>query len=117
MNSNQRPLPVTIVGYVYILVGAAGFAYHFRAMLASRSGSVWVELTELVALVCGVFILRGNNCARWAALAWIAFHVILSAFHSFRQFAIHAVICAVIAWVLFGPGGARYFRGGRSGPA
>ena len=35
-----------------------------------------------LAIVCGVFLLRGHNWARWLALAWIAFHVVLSAFHA-----------------------------------
>jgi hypothetical protein len=56
-------------------------------------------------------MLRGHNWARWVALAWIAFHVVLSAFHAFGEFAIHAVFCAVIAWFLFSPAPARYFRG------
>ena len=33
-----------------------------------------VELTELIAIVCGVFLLQGRNWARWLALAWIASH-------------------------------------------
>lgn len=31
------------------------------------------------------------------ALAWMLFHVIVSAFQTFREIALHAVFCAVIA--------------------
>ena len=117
MNGNKRPLSVTILGCVYLAVGAIGFAYHFGELLAIQAGSVWVELTEVLAIVCGAFMVRGHNWARWVALAWMVFHVILSALHTFREFAIHCLFCAVIAWVLFRPEARRYFRGDRVEPA
>jgi hypothetical protein len=119
MNSNKRPLSVIILACLYIGVGTMGFAYHFRefeARDAFQYDAVWIELTEVLAIVCGAFMLRGHNWARWVALAWIAFHVILSAFHPFGELAIHCLFCAVIAWLLFRPDAARYFRGARVEP-
>jgi hypothetical protein len=119
MNWNKRPLSVTLLGFVYIAVGIIGFAYHFPEILARhafRYEDVWVELVRVLAIVCGAFMLSGRNWARWVALAWIAFHVILSAFHAFGEFAIHCLFCAVIAWFLFRPEAARYFRGARIEP-
>lgn len=113
MDWNKRPVSVMILACVYIGVGAIGFVYHFNELRALRSDSVWVELTELLAIMCGVFMLRGCNWARWLALAWMAFHIALSAFHPFCEFAVHALFCAVIAWVLFRPEAARYFLGTR----
>lgn len=113
MNGNKRPISVTILAYVYLTVGAIGFAYHFRELLSLQQDIIWAELTEFLAIVCGAFMLRGHNWARWLALAWIVFHVVLSAFHSPREFAIHGLFCAVIAWILFRPQAARYFRSGR----
>ena len=55
-------------------------------------------------------MLRCRNSARWLALAWVAFHVIVGALHSVQQFAIHCLFCAVIAWFLFRPEARRYFR-------
>jgi hypothetical protein len=110
---NKRPLSVTIIACVYIAVGAMGFAYHLKEFSAShafQNDFIAIELIRLVAIVCGVFLLRGRNWARWLALAWIAFHVILSAFHAWSQLAIHSLFCAVIAWLLFRPESARYFR-------
>jgi hypothetical protein len=112
MNANKRPISVTILACVYLAVGAIGFAYHFRELLSLQQDIVWAELTEFLAIVSGAFMLRGHNWARWLALAWIVFHVVLSAFHSFRELAIHALFCAVIAWILFRPQAARYFRSG-----
>jgi hypothetical protein len=55
-------------------------------------------------------MLRGRNWARWGALAWMAFHVVLSAFHSLVQLAMHSVFFAVIAYFLFRPAAKEYFR-------
>jgi hypothetical protein len=118
MNTNPRPLSVTIIGCLYIAVGVFGFIFHLRETLAShdyRNGAL-IELTELAALVSGLFLLRGHNWARWLALAWIAFHVIFSAFNSLHEFAIHALICALIAWALFHREAGRYFRGNQAPP-
>jgi len=70
-----------------------------------------VELVEIAAIVSGAFLLRGENWARWAAVVWIGFHVVLSAFHELREFIVHALFCAVIAWILFRPEAGRYIRG------
>jgi len=116
MNWNKRPISVTILACVYIAVGIVGFAYNFTGLLAFQYDALWAELTEFLAIVCGVFMLRGHNWARWVALAWIAFHVILSAFHALPEFAIHCLFCAAIAWFLFRPAATRYFRGVRIEP-
>ena len=113
MNANKRPISVTILACVYLAVGVGGFAVHFRELLARHPDAVGIEVTELTGIVCGVFLLRGQNWAPWLALAWIAFHVVLSAFHAIPELIIHAVFCAVFAWVLFRPEAARYFRGAR----
>jgi len=119
MNSNKRPISVTIVACAYIGMGIIGFAYHFKELFARQAHpyeGVWIELVRLLAILCGAFMLRGHNWARWLALAWIAFHVVLSAFHAFGELAMHALFCAVIAWLLFRPEAARYFRGARIEP-
>ena len=114
---NKRPLSVTIIGCLYIVMGAIGFAYHFSGLMAQhpfRSGIVWVELLRLMAIVCGVYLLRGSNWARWLALAWMAFHVILSGFHSWSELAVHSLLFAAFAYFLFRPLAARYFRAART---
>jgi len=119
MNWNKRPLAVTIIACVYIAVGTVGFVYHFtefRAKDAFQYDAVWVELVRLLAIIAGAFMFRGHNWARWLALAWIAFHVIIGALHSLQQFAIHCLFCAVIAFFLFRHDAARYFRGGSAKP-
>jgi hypothetical protein len=115
---NKRPLSVTIVGCVYIVTGAIGFAYHFHDLLLRPfpPDSLWIALVRLLAIVAGAFLLCGRNWSRWLALAWIAFHVILSAFHPFFQLAVHCLFLAVIAWSLLRPAAARYFRAAPAPP-
>jgi len=108
--ANKRPISVTILAIVYLAVGILGFVFHFRESLAFPREGVWIELTELAAIACGLFMLRGQNWARWLALAWIAFHVVLSAFHPLRELIVHGLLCAVIAWILFRGAATRYFR-------
>jgi len=65
---NKRPISVTIIASVYLLVGTVGFAVHLSPILkrhAFHSDDALVEFTELIAIVCGVFLLQGRNWARW----------------------------------------------------
>jgi len=116
MNTNKLPVPVWIVACLYLAVGTVGFVYHFHELARHPQDAIWIELTEFVAIVCGVFLLRRQNWARWLALAWILFHVVLSAFHSLHEFAIHLLFCAVIAWMLFGSRSTGYFQSPRIQP-
>jgi len=73
MNENKRPVSVLAVACLYIFVGTVGFVFHFKELLAGHPDAWGIEITELVALVSGIFLLRGQNWARWLALAWIVF--------------------------------------------
>lgn len=116
MNSTKRPLAVLILACLYIVVGAIGFVYHFSELRALQPDSVWIELTELVGIVSGAFMLRGHNWARWLALVWIAFHVAIS-FPVFTKVAIHSAIFVAIAWILFRNDAQQYFSTRRGGEA
>jgi hypothetical protein len=56
------------------------FAYHSPELLQLQKGAFLIEFTELLALIAGIFRLRRHDWARWLALAWMAFHVKLTAF-------------------------------------
>ena len=110
---NKRPLTVTIIGWIFIATGAIGLAYHLTEIKPDQpfqSENVWILLLRVVAIVSGVFMLRGSNWARWLALAWIAFHVFLSFLHSWQQVLVHCLFFVVIGYVLFRPEARAYFR-------
>ncbi|MGA8089657.1 MAG: hypothetical protein WCA10_20465 [Terracidiphilus sp.] len=106
----KRPVPVLIVVAVYMLVGVMGFVYHFNELTSGHQDAIAIELTELLAVVSGVGLLLRQNWARWLALAWVIFHVVISIFHPLRELLIHAALCIVIAWLLFRPGTAKWFK-------
>ena len=116
MTSKLRPISVTLLAWLYIVVGTIGFVSHFSEIHATnmfRYDGIWIEVVEVLAIVCGIFLLRDRNWARWLAIAWMAFHVALSAYGPIRELLIHSVIFIAIAWVLFRAPAARYFRGAR----
>lgn len=108
MNSDRRPLAVLLVSCLYMAVGAIGVLVYFPQLITLQHDSVWIELTEFLAFVAGVFLFRGHNWARWLALIWITFHVAIS-FPVVRQVISHSIILALIASALFRPGTRRYF--------
>ena len=116
----KRPVSVTVLSWIYIAVGVGGIAAHAREINPHRpfeQDLVWAVLVSMAAVISGAFMLRGSNWARWLAVAWIAFHVILSAFHSVQQTVVHAVMLAVFVYLLFRPVANEYFRGLRAEPA
>jgi hypothetical protein len=108
MNSAKRPIAVLFLSCLYIAVGTIGFVVNFPKLIALQRESIWIELTELLALIAGAFMFRGRNWARWLALVWMAFHVAIS-FPVVRQVVTHSIIFALIAWVLFRLDARRYF--------
>jgi hypothetical protein len=110
---SNRPLTVTIIAWIYVAVGAGGFALHASEILKYRpfqSDVLWVLGLSLLAIVCGVWMLRGCNWARWLAVAWLAFHVAISAFHTRQELIVHSVLLVVFAYLLFRPEATAYFR-------
>jgi hypothetical protein len=109
----KRPLSVTIIAILYLALGIAGFVGHGYEAVRARpfpADAIAIEITELAAIVTGAFLLRGQNWARWLAVAWIALHVVISIFHPLRELAVHAVFLVLITWILFRPEATRYFR-------
>ena len=106
-----RPLSITIISWLFIATGVIGLVYHSREFSGLDSDAAWVCLVRLVAIVCGAFMLRAQNWARWLLLVWLAYHIILSAFHSLLEFAVHGLLLAVLAWFLFRQKASQYFAG------
>jgi hypothetical protein len=117
---NKRPHSVTVIGCLFIVAGVIGLAYHGAELKAQGpfdSDIVWVLLVRLLAILGGVFLLRSADWARWFLLIWIAYHVILSAFHSMFELIMHGLLFAVITYFLYRPRVSAYFREKRAGAA
>jgi uncharacterized membrane protein len=105
----KRPIPVTILGCLFIVVGLAGLAYH----LSQRPLDSWaalISIIEIIALVGGLFLLKGRNWARWMMLGWLGFHVVVGALHSLSDAVAHAVLLLVVAYFLLTPPDSQYFQ-------
>jgi hypothetical protein len=111
--ANARPVTVTVLGLIYILVGAGGFVAYFGEL---RSGNVLsfdgigIELIEVLAMIAGAFLLQARNWARWLAIAWMALHVAISVLNSWSEVAIHAAFLILISWLLFRRDAVIYFQ-------
>jgi hypothetical protein len=117
---NRRPLSVTIVSCLLIVTGLVGLAYHVTELKPQhpfQNDAVWVELLRVLAIVFGVFMLRGSNWARWLTLVWIGYHVVLSIFHPISQLVTHILLLAVFAYFLFRPAAREFFHPARAATA
>ena len=109
---STRPLSVTVVAWMFIVVGIIGFAYHATQFNAQTfdNAFTWVLLLRLLAIVGGAFVLKGANWARWLLIVWMAYHVVLSAWHSIPELAVHGVLLLVVTFALLRGPASRYFR-------
>jgi hypothetical protein len=116
----KRPIPLIIVSVAFI---AIGFGSLFKGVWPVVKGGMAIgshELTDsaivavsgIVAMLSGVFMLRGANWARWLCIAWMAFHVVISMLHNPFELVIHAIILVVLVLVLFWGSTSTYFHAG-----
>jgi hypothetical protein len=110
----KRPWAVTVLGLLFIVAGLVGLFYHVTQEKLSW-GLALILAVRLLAVVGGIFLLFGHNWARWLTVVWLAFHVVVSAFHSMEQMAAHGVLLVIVAYFLFKSPEENYFR--RSTPA
>jgi hypothetical protein len=108
---NKRPIYVTVLAYILIAAGAIGIAYHFTDFRVSPPMEYFgVLVVRLIAVMAGVYMLRGKDWARWLSIAWIALHLAISIFHTKEGVAVHAVALVAFTVLLFLPEANRYFR-------
>ena len=109
---NTCPSSVTVIGWLFIVTGVVGLAYHaaeFKPSNPFQYDLVWVGFVRLLAIVGGVLLLRGSTGARWLVVGWLGYHVVLSAFHSLSELVTHLLLLAVVSWFLFRPAASAYF--------
>jgi hypothetical protein len=113
----QRPRPITIISWIFIIFGSiallSGLLPFGEITLAQRvaelKGHWMVHLSRILAVIAGLFMLRGRNWARWLLVAWILFHIVISAMHSLIMLLLHAAIFTVILYFLFRRDASSYF--------
>jgi hypothetical protein len=107
----MRPFAITALGWLYIVVGIVGLVHHgWVAVRSFHPEDIWILLSQVVALVAGIFMLRGANWARWIAFLWIAAHVVIAWLNGPRQALFHAIIFVGITILLFRADARAFFR-------
>jgi len=125
----KRPISITVIGWIFISVGCVGLVRGLLPLVdaaASRSAAgigahdivdvVLVSASGLLAVLGGVYTLRGSKWARWLLVVWMCFHIILSIWHTPLELLVHSVLFAPILYFLLRPRAAAYFRGARAEP-
>ena len=110
---NKRPRSITVISWIFLAAGFIGLAYHateFNAQSPFEYDVVWVCFVRLLAILCGVFMLRGSNWARWLLVVWLGYHVILSVLHTPFELLVHSLLFAGVLYFLFRPQASVYFR-------
>lgn len=109
----NRPLPVIIVAILFILAGSVGFVYHINELFevnGNVSEAIWILILRILAVICGVLLLYRINWARWLAIAWMAYHVAISALNSTSEMITHIVFLILVAVLLFLPVSSAFFK-------
>ena len=109
----SRPIPVIIVSVMFIIAGCVGFVYHFKEFFdpATKLYEIlWIQFVRILAVVCGILLLVPINWAKWLAIAWLFYHIIISAFHSTSQMISHTVLLLLVAVLLYLPKSSAYFQ-------
>lgn len=109
----KRPLSITLIAGLLILSGLAGIAYHITDVKSWHPFPYFyfaILFVRLLAILAGIYLLRGSEWARWLALLWISFHLVISFFNEWSQVAVHTVVLAVFCFVLLRPAANAYFR-------
>ena len=111
ISSGERPVrsrawSLVAVGVIFLAIGALDIARGLAPLFTSAprwhmaADDVEVLLTGIVAMIGAVYVMRGQNWARWLLAVWMAFHVVISVGEP-RKLIIHLVIFGFITFLLF----------------
>ena len=109
----NRPIPVIIVSIMFLLAGTIGFAYHLKELFEIKNNlneTIWILILRILAIVCGLLLLSRINWARWLAIAWMVYHVIISTLHSTSELLVHIAFLILTAVLLYLPVSSAYFK-------
>lgn len=105
----KPPFPVIVIGCVIIAAGMATLFLHLLHNPIDRA-TFPILLLGLSAIASGIFLFKGQNWARWFVLAWLAFHVVISALNSLLTSLPHLALLIAVAYSLFSRPSSNYFK-------
>jgi hypothetical protein len=121
----KRPYSITVISWIFIAFG--GIALFTSLLRLANSAAAYrigehpfefwlIPVIQLLAVLCGMFMLYGFNWARWLLVVWVGYHVVLSVLHSPLELLLHSLLFTVILYFVFRPQASAYFRGTRAKP-
>jgi hypothetical protein len=108
----KRPLPVTLISYLFIVAGTTGIIYHSDELkeILKQQEVIWIFTVRFLAIIGGVFMLRGANWARWLSTMWMFYHVVLSFYHSPAELITHVIFMIIVVIALYNRKANAYFK-------
>lgn len=125
---SKRPRSITLISWLFIAVGTAGILMSLLGLIDAQGRQHLAESShemsdfaiatgsQMLAILCGVFMLRGFNWARWLLAIWMGGHIAIGALHSPFAGITHALLFGVIAYFVFRPEATAYFRSPKASP-
>lgn len=111
--SRKRPVVVLVIGVLFIAIGLFDIWLGVSPLTSNpahlASDDLLVASVGMIALVGGIYLLKGHNWARWLLAAWMALHVALSITQPYALLG-HLVIFGLVLAGLFHPAASTYFR-------
>jgi len=113
---NNRPPTITALAVLYIVVGLVSTSYHFTEFKTLPHTFLSIVETFLMfvigalAVVAGYYMQRGKNWARWLAISWTIFHVLISALQSGWGVIFHGVFVFLLWLLLFSKESNEWFK-------
>jgi hypothetical protein len=112
-----RPLSITVISWFFMIFGSIALLSGLLPLSGANTAQLiaefkmhWmVHLSRLVAVVSGLFMLRGHNWARWLLVVWILFHLVVGALHGWLQLLTHVLIFSVFLLFLFRRKASEFF--------
>jgi len=108
----KRPFAITVLSWLFIAIGVVALAMdvHFVAGHGWSRDEALIFPVHALAVIAGVFMLRGADWARWLAVLWMVFHLAITVLNAWRGFAFHAILLAGITFLLFRADARTWFR-------
>jgi hypothetical protein len=104
----KRPFQIVVIGCLLIAGGLATVIGHVFAS-PFDSWTFPLLLVGILGMLGGIFLIRGHSWARWLVLAWLAFHVAVSALNSISNSLAHLVLSIAVGYFLLVPPTSKFF--------
>jgi len=115
---NNRPPTITVLAVLYMVAGLVSTSYYFNEFkipphtFLSIVGTFLMFVIGTFAIIAGYYMLRCKNWARWLAISWSIFQVLVNAVRSPGGIIIQGAFVFLVYLFLFGKEANEWFSKG-----